>query len=129
MPANSNKTLTKDSNPDEIPDMELTDEDIRDAMQHISGYLDISMEDFREIYHLAHRHAVQRLLANIRAGNLMRVGIEPLLPDMPLDAAARAHVRSGYRPMYHLITKAPAPPPFSATFPGRSPGPKKFPGC
>ena len=40
---------------------ELSDEDILDAMQHIPGYLDISTEDFRIIYHLAWRHAVARL--------------------------------------------------------------------
>lgn len=40
---------------------ELTDEDILDAMQQIPGYLDISTEDFRTIYHLAWRHAVERL--------------------------------------------------------------------
>jgi CBS domain-containing membrane protein len=42
---------------------ELTDVDILDAMQHIPGYLDISTEDFRIIYHLAWRHAVERLRA------------------------------------------------------------------
>jgi hypothetical protein len=40
---------------------ELTDEDILDAMQHIPGYLDISTEDFRIIYHLAWHHAIERL--------------------------------------------------------------------
>ncbi|MDX9995170.1 MAG: hypothetical protein RBS28_07580 [Rhodocyclaceae bacterium] len=40
---------------------ELTDEDILDAMEHIPGYLDISTEDFRTIYHLAWKHAVARL--------------------------------------------------------------------
>ena len=77
--------------------MELTDADILDAMQHIPGYLDITTEDFRTIYHLAHHHAVGRLFGNFRAGNLMRSGIEPLLPDMPLDQAAKALVRSGYK--------------------------------
>jgi CBS domain-containing membrane protein len=42
-------------------ELELTDENITDAMQHIPGYLDISTEDFRVIYHLAWRHAVARL--------------------------------------------------------------------
>jgi hypothetical protein len=42
---------------------ELSDEDILDAMAHIPGYLDISTEDFRVIYHLAWRHAVERLRA------------------------------------------------------------------
>lgn len=45
---------------------ELTDEDILDAMRHIPGYLDISTEDFRVIYHLAWRHAVARLRENKR---------------------------------------------------------------
>jgi CBS-domain-containing membrane protein len=84
-----------DSNLDEAPEMELTDGDILDAMQHIPGYLDISTEDFRIIYHLAHRHARERLFGNIRAHSLMRAGIEPLVPAMPLDEAAMALVRSG----------------------------------
>jgi CBS domain-containing membrane protein len=82
---------------DDASEMELTDADILDAMQHISGYLDISTEDFRTIYHLAHRHAVERLLGGFRAGSLMRTGIEPLLADLPLDQAAKALVRSGYK--------------------------------
>lgn len=72
---------------DDLPEVELSDEDILDAMQHISGFLDISTEDFREIYHYAHRHALERLFGRIRAGKLMRVGIEPLRPDMMLDQA------------------------------------------
>lgn len=82
---------------DEVPEMELTDGDILDAMQHIPGYLDITTEDFRTIYHLAHRHALGRLFGNVRAESLMRAGVEPLLPDMPLDQAAKALVRSGYK--------------------------------
>ena len=42
---------------------ELSDAHILDAMQHVPGYLDISTEDFRIIYHLAWRHAVARLRA------------------------------------------------------------------
>lgn len=40
---------------------ELCDADIIGAMGKVSGYLDISTEDFREVYHLAWRHAVERL--------------------------------------------------------------------
>ena len=82
---------------DEVTEVELVDEDILDAMRHIPGYLDISTEDFRTIYHLAHRHAMERMFDNFRAENLMRAGIEPLLPDMYLDEAARALVRSGLK--------------------------------
>ncbi|MGB9093596.1 MAG: CBS domain-containing protein [Gallionella sp.] len=77
--------------------MELTDGDILDAMQHIPGYLDISTDDFRTIYHLAHRHALDRLFGNFRAASLMRTGIAPLHPGMHLDEAAKALVRSGYK--------------------------------
>lgn len=82
---------------DEVPEMELTDGDILDAMQHIPGYLDISTEDFRTIYHLAHHHAVGRLFGNIRAGNLMHTDVLPLHPGMYLDEAAKALVQSGYK--------------------------------
>lgn len=44
-------------------ELELSDEDILDAMAHVPGYIDISTEDFRTIYHLAWRHAVERLRA------------------------------------------------------------------
>ena len=39
-------------------ELELSDEDILDALSHVSGYLDISTEDFRIVYHLAWRHAL-----------------------------------------------------------------------
>lgn len=82
---------------DDLPELELSDEDILDAMRHIPGYLDISTEDFRTIYHLAHSHALQRLLGNVRAGKLMRVGIEPLRPDMALEQAAASMARQGLK--------------------------------
>lgn len=97
MQDSSNDTSNADSVGDEVPELELTDADILDAMRHIPGYLDITTEDFRTIYHLAHRHAVGRLLGNFKAGSLMRVGIEPLLADTPLDEAAKALVQSGYK--------------------------------
>ena len=45
----------------EPPELELSDEDILDALAHVPGYIDISTEDFRTVYHLAWRHALQRL--------------------------------------------------------------------
>jgi len=46
-----------------VDELALSDDDILDAMQHIPGYLDISTEDFRIIYHLAWQHALERLQA------------------------------------------------------------------
>jgi CBS-domain-containing membrane protein len=71
----------------EIPEVELSDADIFDAMRHISGYIDITTEDFRALYHLAHRHATERLFAGVVAGRLMRSAIEPLDPAASLDEA------------------------------------------
>lgn len=46
---------------DEPRELELSDADILDALAHVPGYIDISTEDFRIVYHLAWRHAVERL--------------------------------------------------------------------
>lgn len=80
---------------DRLPELELSDEDILDAMQRIPGYLDITTEDFRAIYHVAHAHALTRLFGGIRAAGLMRHDIEPLTPAMSLAAAARGMMRQG----------------------------------
>lgn len=95
---NDNADRPPGAPPDEaVPEVELSDEDILDAMSHTPGYLDISTGDFREIYHLAHRHAVDRLLAGIRAEALMRPVPTPLAPGMMLDEAARTLVASGFK--------------------------------
>jgi CBS-domain-containing membrane protein len=78
-------------------ELELTDEDVIDAMQHIPGYLDISTDDFRAIYHLAHAHASERLFQQVRAGALMRAGVEPLRPEMSAADAARALVQQNLK--------------------------------
>jgi CBS-domain-containing membrane protein len=81
----------------DLPELELSDEDILDAMSHIPGYIDISTADFRDVYHLAHRHAVDRLFGRLRARELMRAGVPSLSPDIMLDQAAKALVESGYK--------------------------------
>lgn len=55
--------MTQETIEEDGCELELSDEDILDAMQHIPGYLDISTEDFRIIYHLAWQHALARLQA------------------------------------------------------------------
>lgn len=71
----------------DLPEVELSDADILDAMRHLSGYIDITTEDFRELYHLAHRHAMERLFAGVVAGRLMRAVAEPLSPAASLYQA------------------------------------------
>ncbi len=91
---------TKNSDPlhasgDELPELELNDVDILDAMRHIPGYLDISIEDFRAIYHLAHANAFDRLFQRVHAVHLMLPDIQPLHPDTRLDVAAQQLVAQG----------------------------------
>lgn len=88
---------TPDNTPAALDEIELTDADIIEAMRHIPGYLDITTDDFREIYHLAHRHALGRLFSEITAARLMRTAVEPLAPDITLDKAIKALADSGYK--------------------------------
>ena len=76
---------------------ELTDADIFDAMQHIPGYLDITTEDFRLIYHLAYRHALERLFKNVTVGRLMRTDIVPIQQHTTLEKAAKILAESDYK--------------------------------
>jgi CBS domain-containing membrane protein len=80
-----------------LPEIELADEDILDAMRHIPGYLDISTEDFRTIYHLAHHQAVDRLFSEIRAESLMASDFTPIGVDMRMDEAARSLVTQRFK--------------------------------
>jgi len=69
-----------------IPD--LTDEDVYDALGRLPGYLDITTDDFRDLYRLAYDHALGRLMGGLKAGDLMRRGAEPVRPDWALRRAA-----------------------------------------
>lgn len=80
-----------------VEEIELTDADILDAMRHIPGYVDITTEDFREIYHLAYNHAVERLFSDLTAARLMRTGIPALEPETTLDRAIKTLADSGYK--------------------------------
>jgi CBS-domain-containing membrane protein len=78
-------------------EIELSDADILEAMAEIPGYLDISTADFRDLYHLAYRHGLERLFRGISARRLMRADIQPLAPDMRLVEAIPHFVRQGLK--------------------------------
>lgn len=60
---------TKNVADDEVFELELSDEDILDALSRVPGYIDISTEDFRTVYHLAWHHALERLRKAKSAGD------------------------------------------------------------
>lgn len=65
----------------------LTDEDVLEAMKELSGYLDITPGDFRELYALAYAHAHRRILSR-PARDIMTSPVHFVLDDQPvLDVA------------------------------------------
>ncbi len=68
---------------------ELSDEDVYDALRRLPGYLDITTDDFRDLYRLAYDHALGRLMGGLKARDLMQAAAEQVLPQLPLERAAR----------------------------------------
>jgi CBS domain-containing protein len=72
---------------DDTP-IEISETDIVEAMQDIEGYIDISPGDFREIFLLAYRHAVDRLTRHRTAGEIMSRPVHCLDHALDLQQAA-----------------------------------------
>jgi len=51
--------------------VDISDEDIYEAMKDISGYLDITPADLKEVYLKAYRHAVTRLTRSVKVRDVM----------------------------------------------------------
>lgn len=78
--------------------LDMSDDDILKAMRKISGYLDITPGDFKEIYRFAYRHAVERLRHSIKARDIMTRDVIAVKKDAPLAEVAEIlnrHVISG----------------------------------
>jgi len=69
--------------------VDLSDEDIFEAMKDIQGYLDITPADLKEVYKLAYRHAYDRIVRAVRAGDVMTAKVFSVKRETPLrDVAA-----------------------------------------
>ncbi len=66
-----NKKDTQTDIPRPLDILDIADEDIYDAMKHITGYLDITPGDFKEVYTLAFRRAVERLTHDVKGKDVM----------------------------------------------------------
>lgn len=77
------------------PYPDLTDQDIYEAMKGIPGYVDITPGDFKELYILAFRHAVERLSASVTASDIMTREVVTVGADTPLFQVAEAMGRKG----------------------------------
>lgn len=73
-----------------LPSLDLTEEDIYEAMKLIPGYLDITPGDFKEVYYLAYQHAVERLPRVVIAKSIMTREVTYVQTNTPLAEVAEA---------------------------------------
>ncbi|MDW7771365.1 MAG: CBS domain-containing protein [Desulfobulbaceae bacterium] len=73
----------------------ISDEDIHEAMKEISGYLDITAADFKELYAYSYRHALDRLINSVRAGDIMTRNVVTVGLKTPLQEVADRMASSG----------------------------------
>jgi CBS domain-containing protein len=64
--------MDEDINRKNFPlNLEISDDDIYEAMKDIQGYLDITPADLKEIYKFAYRHALKRITTYVKAHDIM----------------------------------------------------------
>lgn len=68
--------------------VDLSEEDIISAMKALKGYIDITPGDFREIYEIAYRHAIEHFGKTITANDLMTRDVISVVPATPLMEVA-----------------------------------------
>lgn len=64
---------------------DLTDDDVIGAMKEIEGYLDISVQDFRELYMRAMKLARERFLRSTPVSQIMQIDVATIKPDANLE--------------------------------------------
>lgn len=69
--------------------IDITDEDVYDAMKAIPGYVDITTGDFKEIYRHAYKRAVERLRRSIKARDVMTREVVFVDINTPMKDVAR----------------------------------------
>ncbi len=74
--------------------VDISDDDIYDAMKEIPGYLDITPGDFKEVYRFAYQHAVERF-SSVKAGDAMVRKVISVTRKTPLVQVAEAMARHG----------------------------------
>ena len=69
-------------------DINISDNDIYEAMKDIPGYLDITPADLKEIYRFAYRHAVERITQSVRAHHIMTTRVFSVNRKTPVKEVA-----------------------------------------
>jgi len=81
--------MDEDINRKALPlNIEISDDDIYEAMKDIPGYLDITPADLKEIYKFAYRHALERITQSVRAHDIMTRQVFSVKKNTPLKEVA-----------------------------------------
>jgi CBS-domain-containing membrane protein len=80
------------------PQIDITDDDIYDAMKDIPGYLDVTPGDLKEVFRFAYRRALERISSAVKAADIMTTPVHSVRVDTPVQGVAEvmaAHAISG----------------------------------
>ncbi len=72
----------------ELTPLDISEQDVFEAMKAVQGYIDITPGDFNEVYRAAFALAVKRLLTTLNAGNIMSKTVVLVEEGMALVQAA-----------------------------------------
>jgi CBS domain-containing membrane protein len=73
----------------------MSDEDILDAMKSIPGYLDITPGDFKEIFNYAYGYAIERIAQSLQAKDVMTAKVISVTATTSLKETALAMATHG----------------------------------
>lgn len=73
--------------------VEISDDDIFEAMTQIPGYLDITPGDFKEVYLKAYQHALQRLTRSVHVKEVMTTEVAAVLRSTSIREVAELMAR------------------------------------
>ena len=89
-------TQNQDQGTEEMPlEYQVSDQDVLEAMKGLSGYVDITPGDAREIFRLAYAQAMRRLGFSLRAKDLMSMPVVSVTADTPLPQVAQVMAQAG----------------------------------
>ena len=74
---------------------QVSEDDIYEAMKDVSGYLDITPGDLKEIYFHAYQHALERIEHSLKASDFMTRQVLTVYRETPLGEVAEIMAANG----------------------------------
>jgi CBS domain-containing protein len=68
--------------------VDISDDDVLEAMRNISGYVDITPGDFREVYLKAYEHALRRLMGSVKVRDVMTTDVVTVMRSTSIREVA-----------------------------------------